>query len=52
MCHYGCIKTFHDDQWQNIRTFLERCPDVYLGRETDSWHFVEAVRWINRTEAA
>jgi transposase len=38
-------------EWQKIRDFLVRCPDVYLGTEADSRRFMEAVLWINRTGA-
>ena len=40
-----------NDQWQNIRAFLEHGPKVYLGTEVNSRRFIEAVLWINRTGA-
>jgi transposase len=45
------MRTLCNDQWQNIRDFLEGCPDVYLGTEADSRQFIEAVLWISRTGA-
>lgn len=41
-----------DEQWTKLRTFLQRDPHAYIGRdEAACRRFVEAVLWIDRSGA-
>lgn len=41
-----------DEQWTKLRTFLQRAPHAYIGRdEAACRRFVEAVLWIDRSGA-
>ena len=35
-------------QWSKIHLFLDECPDVYVGKESECLRFIEAVLWIAR----
>ena len=41
--------TLTDHQWLKISTFLRQCVGVYVGNETKSRRFLEAVLWITRS---
>ena len=40
-----------DKQWTKIQSFLQTCPDLYVGKETDCRRFVEGVLWVTRSGA-
>jgi transposase len=40
-----------DAQWSQIYQFLQECPEVYAGQETQCRRFIEAIHWILRTGA-
>ena len=40
-----------DQQWQQILSFLRKCPNVYVGQEQECRQFLEAVLWIARSGA-
>ena len=41
--------TLPNTQWSKIVNFLNTCPDIYTGKETDLKRFVQAVLWITRS---
>jgi transposase len=41
--------TLPDPQWSKIVKYLNTCPDIYIGKETDLKRFVQAVLWITRS---
>ena len=40
-----------DEQWSKILSFLRRCPNVYVGQESECRRFVEGVLWMARSGA-
>ena len=40
-----------NDQWSKVLEFLQSCPDLYVGQETDCRQFIEAVLWMSRSGA-
>jgi transposase len=38
-----------DNQWLKIYQFLDQCPDVYAGNESECRRFIDGVHWILRT---
>ncbi len=45
------IIKIREDQWTKIFKYLQSCPDVYVGKETDCQRFIEAILWIVRSGA-
>jgi transposase len=40
-----------DDEWAKIRDFLLQDPNVYVGNEANCRRFVEAVKWMSRSDS-
>jgi transposase len=40
-----------EDEWTKIHKFLQACPRVYVGQESQCRRFIEGVLWISRTGA-
>lgn len=40
-----------DEQWKKIWVFLQGCPGIYLGTESQCRRFVEGVLWMLRSGA-
>ncbi len=38
-----------DKQWSKILEFLQACPGIYVGQESQCRRFIEAVLWITRS---
>ncbi len=38
-----------DEEWKNIRDFLQQEPNAYVGNEVKCRRFLEAVKWISRS---
>ena len=51
MWHNSNMSTFtlSDTQWSKIVGFLNTCPDIYTGQQTDLKRFIDAVLWITRS---
>ena len=51
MWHNSNMSTFtlSDTQWSKIVGFLNTCPDIYTGQQTDLKRFIHAVLWITRS---
>jgi transposase len=43
--------TLTDSEWQKILPFLQNCPNIYIGPESECRRFLEAVLWIARSGA-
>jgi transposase len=43
--------TLPDNQWTKILAFLQACPHVYVGQESECRRFVEGVLWVLRSGA-
>ena len=43
---------FSDDEWQRIWACLKGHPDIYVGQETPTRLFLDAVLWMARAGAA
>ena len=40
-----------DEHWSKILSFLQTCPEIYVGKEADCRRFVEGVLWVLRSGA-
>jgi transposase len=40
--------TLPDLTWQKIYAFLQTCPELYVGNETETRRFLEAILWMVR----